>query len=102
MKLLEHFTDFIDIIEQLLSEPFKMAGLNWRYIILSDWSRDSTSSEISADFSSPEDSLALPENNDAGDNLKPVSFDFALTYDADGARVKTIHKSLDNICREGI
>ena len=53
------------------------------------------------DFLVPEDSLDLP-GKESTSGLLPVSFDFALTYEANDARIKQIHKALENICRPGM
>ena len=85
-----------------MKKPFRSRGLVWRYVILKDWS-SSTQRDLLGEHFQPEKSLDLPDElvNDAVD-MNPISYEYALTFDADDKKSKSIFNKLDNVCRPGM
>ena len=98
----DEFTNYVQVIEALLKDRIEAFELSWKYIMLLEWNQNQTAVASIGDTFVPEKSLDLPMQavDDSDVTLDPISFEFALTYDAGPkARLKNIEKSLENICR---
>ena len=98
---LDQFNAFLEILERLMKTPFRSRGLVWRYVILKDWT-SSTYKDLLGEHFIPEKSLDLPDELiRENDDMEPISFEFALTFDAEDKKSKSIYQKLENVCRAG-
>ena len=85
-----------------MKKPFRTRGLVWRYVILKDWS-SAVQTDFLGDIFEPEKSLDLPDELVTEDlEMKAISFEFALTFDGEEKKVKSIYNKLENVCRKGM
>ena len=84
-----------------MKKPFRSRGLVWRYVILKDWT-SSKYQDLLGEHFIPEKSLDLPDEliRD-NEDMEPISFEFALTFDAEDKKSKSIYQKLENVCRAG-
>ena len=59
--------------------------------------------DLLGDIFEPEKSLDLPDELVTEDlEMKSISFEFALTFDGEEKKVKSIYNKLENVCRKGM